>query len=55
MQVANGEPVIALDPETNQTYVLLRADLYRRLRDLLEAEVVDPSFYEFEEIESNGP
>jgi hypothetical protein len=31
MREANGEPIVLIDPETNQRYVLLRADLYERL------------------------
>ena len=38
-----------LDPLTQKTYVLVGADVYERLRRVLEE--VDPSFYEFEEIE----
>src|SRR5260370_8364284 len=31
-------PVRVLDPQTNETYVLLRADLYDRIKDLIEPE-----------------
>jgi hypothetical protein len=33
-----GEPVQVLDPQTQQTYVLVRADDYERLRSLLAAD-----------------
>lgn len=46
---AAREPVRVLDPQTRHEYVLLRAEAYERLRRLAEAEVVDPSFYEFDE------
>jgi hypothetical protein len=42
-------PIRILDPDSRREYVLLRADLYERMRQVVEAEVVDPSFYEFEE------
>ena len=43
------EPVV-VDPCTREEYVLVRRALYERLRQAYEA--VDPSLYEFEEIES---
>jgi len=52
---ANGHAVRAVDPESKQEYVLLRAEAYQRLRELSEAEVVDPSLYEFGEIEPTRP
>ena len=52
---ANGNAVRAVDSESKQEYVLLRAEAYQRLRELSEAEVVDPSLYEFEEIEPTRP
>jgi hypothetical protein len=38
VEAAEGTPVQVVDPQTRQTYVLLRAELYERLRDLLERE-----------------
>ncbi len=35
MGQANREPVRLTDPETNQEYVLLRAEVYDRLKSLL--------------------
>jgi hypothetical protein len=32
------EPVRIVDPRTQQTYVLLRADLYERLKEKVEGE-----------------
>lgn len=45
---ANGE-LRLIDPLTRKEYVLIGAEVYERLRRVLEE--VDPSFYEFEEIE----
>jgi hypothetical protein len=33
---ASGTPVRVVDPRTNETYVLLRAELYDRIKDLVE-------------------
>jgi hypothetical protein len=44
------EPPRLIDPLTNKAYVLVSAPTYERLRRALEE--VDPSFYEFDEIES---
>jgi hypothetical protein len=41
-----------IDPETNTHYVLVREDVYERMRKLAnEIEEIDPSFFEAEEIE----
>lgn len=47
-ELSQPEP-LAVDPQTRQAFVLVRKEVYDRLRKLLEE--VDPSFYEFEEIE----
>jgi hypothetical protein len=36
VEAAADRPVVMVDPETNQEYVLLRADLYERLHLLFE-------------------
>jgi len=38
------------DPETHVEYVVLKSDVYERMRRVFEE--VDPSFFEFEEIAS---
>lgn len=38
IEQAGDEPVRLDDPETHQAYVLVREDLYRRLRGVIEAE-----------------
>jgi hypothetical protein len=35
---AGDEPVEITDPQTNTHYILLRADVYLRMRELLEEE-----------------
>ena len=35
---AGGSPVELIDPETSETYILLRAELYRRVCEVLEDE-----------------
>ncbi len=52
IKATNGNVARALDPVGNQEYVLIRADIYLRLEKMMESEIIDPSFYEFEEIES---
>jgi hypothetical protein len=37
-ELEGPEPARARDPHTNKTYVLVRADLYERLRGLLDAD-----------------
>jgi hypothetical protein len=37
---AGDAPVELADPQTGTAYVLLRADIYQRMRELLEAEEV---------------
>src|SRR5437879_5777355 len=44
---AGGGPVRLTDPETKAEYVVLKAELYERMRRVFEE--VDPSLYEFEE------
>lgn len=46
---AGAEPPRLIDPRTQKAYVLVPAELYERLKRVLEE--VDPSLYEFEEIE----
>jgi hypothetical protein len=44
---AGEAPVRLTDPETKAEYVVLKAELYERMRRAFEE--VDPSLYEFEE------
>ena len=36
VQAANGKPVEVLDPQTRQAYVLIAAEVYQRIRHLVE-------------------
>ena len=38
VEQAGGEPVELTDPNTNTAYYLIRADVFRELRDVLEDE-----------------
>ena len=49
---SQGEPLRIEDPETHQSFVLLSADVYDRMRALLsEEEDIDPSFFEIDDFE----
>ncbi len=50
VQEAGQGPVRLEDPETTQAYVILRAELYERMRALTE-EDIDPSFFEIDDFE----
>ncbi len=52
LEQAGREPVRLVDPDTKEEFVILRGDVYERLRRLFDAEHIDPSFYEFEEKEN---
>jgi hypothetical protein len=43
-----AEPVRLQDPRTQREYILMRAEVFDRMKKLLEAETVDPSLYEFD-------
>lgn len=48
LEVRNAcpKPVRITDPDTHEEYVVLKAELYERLKRLFEE--VDPSLYEFD-------
>jgi hypothetical protein len=48
---AGDQPVRIEDPETHQAYVILKADVYDRMRSALEEEEIDPSFFEIDDFE----
>jgi hypothetical protein len=52
VEQAGEAPVRIADAETHREYVILRADVYDRMRHLLEVEEIDPSFFEIGEFES---
>ena len=44
---AGDGPLRLEDPETHSEYVLLKAEVYDRMHAVIEAERVDPSFFEY--------
>jgi hypothetical protein len=48
---AGDQPVLVEDPETHQAYVILKADLYDRMRSAIEEEEIDPSLFEIDDFE----
>ncbi len=46
---AGNAPVLVEDPETHESYVIVKEETYRRLAKGVEVESVDPSFFEFDE------
>lgn len=49
---AGNEPVRIEDPQTHAAYVLLKEEVYERMRAVVEAEEeIDPSFFEIDDFE----
>ncbi len=46
---ARDAPVLVEDPETHESYVIVKEETYRRLAKAVEVESVDPSFFEYGE------
>lgn len=46
---AGEQPIRIQDPETHAEYVILKADVYERMRVLMESEKLDPSLFEYGE------
>src|SRR5690349_326167 len=46
---AGDEPVPVIDAQTRQCYILVKREVYERLLNLMQAERVDRSLYEFGE------
>jgi PHD/YefM family antitoxin component YafN of YafNO toxin-antitoxin module len=38
VELAGDQPVVITDPQTNTAYVLLKADVYKRMSKILEEE-----------------
>jgi hypothetical protein len=45
-------PVCALDPETRKEYVIIDREAFERIKRVLNVDEIDPSFFEFEEIDA---
>src|SRR6478735_4416307 len=46
---AGDAPVVVEDPETHESYVIVKEETYRRLTQAVEVESIDPSFFEYGE------
>jgi hypothetical protein len=51
IEKAGDEPVRIEDPDTHTAYVLVKAEVFDRMRSLKEAEGIDPSFFEIDDFE----
>jgi hypothetical protein len=49
IEQAGIEPVRVEDPVTGAEYFLIRADVYRKMRELVEIEHIDRSLYEYQD------
>ena len=50
----NGtRPPRIVNPRTHETFVLVQEQVYEQMRRALRPEEIDPSLYEFEEIEES--
>ena len=49
---AGGNPLRVEDPETHQAYVIVKAEVFERLRTVLEDEEIDPSFFGIDDFEA---
>jgi hypothetical protein len=48
---AGDQPVPIIDPETSQTYLIIKVEVFERLRESSEEEEIDPSFFEIDDFE----
>ena len=48
IEQAGDEPVRVEDPETHSAYVLIRVDLYDKMRKTFQREEIDASYFEYE-------
>jgi hypothetical protein len=55
LQTTADAPVRLTDSRTRREYVLVRADVYERLRRGADPEEIDPSLYEFDEADEPRP
>ncbi|HEV3417106.1 MAG TPA: hypothetical protein VG056_09845 [Pirellulales bacterium] len=47
IKVAGQQPVRVEDPETKTAYLIVREELFRRMREMVEVEKIDPKLFEF--------
>jgi hypothetical protein len=48
---AGDRPVPIIDPETHQTYLIIKAEVYDQLRSGRAEEEIDPSCFEIDDFE----
>jgi hypothetical protein len=48
---AGDQPVPIIDTETRQTYLIIKAEVYDRLRAVREEEEIAPSIFEIDDFE----
>ena len=51
IEQAGDEPIRIEDQDTHTAYVLVKAEVFDRMRALGEAEEIDPSFFEIDDFE----
>jgi hypothetical protein len=51
IEQAGNKPVRIEDPHMHAAYVPLKADVHEQMRALVEAEEIDPSFFEIDDFE----
>ncbi len=51
VEQAGDEPVQLEDPETHQIFIVIRQEVFRRLREASEMDHSDPSLFEFEDFQ----
>ena len=55
LEKSGNQPLKIEDPETHTEYVIVRAEVYQRLRSLVDIERTDRSLYEFGEFHPDKP
>ena len=48
---AGDEPVQPEGPETHEVFIVIRQEVFQRLREPIEIEHSDPSLFEFEDFQ----
>lgn len=51
IEKSGDQPVRIEDPQTHAKYVIVKEEVYDRIRALLEEEEIDPSFFEYGDFE----
>jgi hypothetical protein len=52
-ELEQGNPIRVTESKSRHDYVVVKAELFERMKKLLETETVDPSLYEFEETDQH--